>query len=83
MPSIREVLTHLRKVYSSRGGKVIVLILGLSGGILGGIFIGLNNHSIPPLSGVWSTIVATLGFIFSFSLIAAILILYTKSEEEE
>lgn len=75
MPSIKEFFTHLRQVYSSRGGKMILIILLLSGAILGGVFIGLNLHSIPPLSGIWSIVITAVGFIFSFSFVATIFLL--------
>jgi len=79
MPSVKEIVAHLRQVYSSRGGKMTIYILLISGGVLGGIFIGLSNHTIPPLSGIWSPIVATIGFIFSFAFIAAILLLLSPT----
>jgi len=72
MPSIKETLNHLQQVGSTRGGKMTIIIVLVSGAILGGIVIGLNIGAIQPLEELGRTFVTIVIFIFVFSFAGAI-----------
>lgn len=80
MPSIKEILNHLRQVNSTRGGKMTIIILLASGAILGGIAIGRNLGVIPSLEGVGQNLVTTDIFVFVFSLATTIYLLLRSDD---